>query len=264
MDSNTSLESRKGATSKGKIPLEVLEALNRGDIATVNLIEWLAVDQEKLVKATLAEPFLSAALSAISKLKSSSALNCIKAIGEAIYETLSTTDNTILELLVHHKADIPRCWGTSCIGISKGGIVDKLDRIYPFAIDKHFGVREIAWLAIRDQLMQEINEALPILQKWTESKNAYQRRFAIESIRPKGVWCKQFKLMQEQPELALPLLDRLQKDPSRYVQDSVANWLNDASKSNPLFVKQVCMQWKEQHPEAKETSYIVKRATRSI
>lgn len=259
------IKARKGATKVANIPTVVLQELNKGTIPTVNLVEWLAIDQLELANATLPANYLPLIIEKVNKLKSKSALNCIKTIGEVIYTVATNSDDkTMLPFLMNHDSDILRCWATIYVGCIKGDITKKLSLILPFAIDEHFGVREISWIAIRDQLMEEFKDALPIFKEWVLSDNPYQRRFAIESIRPKGVWCKQFLLIQQQPEMALPLLEKLQNDSHKYVQDSVANWLNDASKSNPEFVQSVCEQWLLNCPNSKSTNYIIKRALRSL
>lgn len=44
---------RKGSRSTKDIPKDILEQLNRGEIETANLVEWLAVDQRLLLENLL-------------------------------------------------------------------------------------------------------------------------------------------------------------------------------------------------------------------
>ena len=50
-------------------------------------------------------------------------------------------------------------------------------------------------------------------------------------------------------------------DYSKYVRNSVGNWLNDASKTQSGFVRKLCRRWES---ETKETKYIVKKALRTV
>lgn len=69
---------------------------------------------------------------------------------------------------------------------------------------------------------------------------ARMRLFAGEALRSRGVWAAHIPALKSDPGRATPVLKPLRADPSRYVQDSVANWINDAAKSKPDWARPVC------------------------
>lgn len=262
-------EKRKGARSIKDIPPAILEQLNRGETETVNLTEWLAVDQKKLLENLLIQnkrsDYLDPVLKQIDELKKQTVNTINEAIGTGILnETLKNNDKEFVTVISGHTSDLVRCWAAYMTGRNDAlSLKEKLNRIQDFAADRHFGVREICWMAVRPSITAELEESLSVLAGWTAHKDPNIRRFASESTRPRGVWCTHIEALKQSPTPGLQILEPLRSDPSRYVQDSVGNWLNDAGKSQPEFVVEVCDEWLRESP-TKETAYIVKKAMRTI
>lgn len=263
---------RKGANKVSNIPSEVVNLLNTGEIESVNLTEWLAVNHIILLQNVLPEVglqnYTEEISNAVNNLKEKKIMKVIPAIVGKLLEILSEKNNkarsTHFISLATHKSDSVRCWTAYIIGLNHNlSIAEKLEQIKPFAADKHFGVREIAWMAVRESIIQKLTESIAILEKWTIEDDENIRRFAIESTRPRGVWCKHITQLKQNLDLALPLLEHVKSDPKKYVQDSVGNWLNDASKSNPQWVTVICEEWLKTS-DTKETKRIVAKAKRTI
>jgi 3-methyladenine DNA glycosylase AlkC len=260
---------RKGARSVAEIEPALLEQLNNGSTETVNLVEWLAIDQLLLLKNILKQQkrdnWYKTAAAAVAELKKKTVNTINETIGKTLLqEAALQKDTEFLKLLATHTADMVRCWAAYTIGGNTALSLKKmLAQIRPFAADKHFGVREIAWLAVRPVLAKNIEEGIALLTPWTGEKDANLRRFASEATRPRGVWCAHIELLKNNPALGLPILQPLHNDPEKYVQDSAGNWLNDAAKTQPEFVLALCKKWQQQSP-GKATAYIIKKATRSL
>ena len=263
---------RKGARKAEDIPDEVFGLLQKGQLQTVNLTEWLAVDHLLLLQAITDELGLQKELARViqrlTQLGETRIMKIISAIASewlSVLEGYSKQDQQrILHFLATHLSDSVRCWAAYIIGMNPQlCLEEKLSSIRPFAADSHFGVREIAWMAIREPLSKEVLGSIAALKEWVYDHDPNIRRFAIEATRPRGVWAKHIHELKEKPELGLPLLEAVSADTSKYVQDSVGNWLNDASKSNPDWVLQVCEEWLKRS-DSKETKRIVARAKRSL
>ena len=262
-------EKRKGARSIKDIPPDILDQLNRGEIETANLTEWLAVDQRLLLENLLLQndrkEYLMPVLDNVEKLKKQTVNSINETIGIGLLNlAVKNKDDEFLLKLPAHKADLVRCWAAYTIGRNRDlQLKEKLNRIKSFAADSHFGVREICWMTVRPDIARNLEESLSLLSEWTVHDNENVRRFASESTRPRGVWCEHIDALKQNPGLGLEILDPLRSDSSRYVQDSVGNWLNDASKSQPEFVVEICDEWIRESP-TKETQYIIKKALRTL
>lgn len=260
---------RKGAARIALIPPEVLEALNGGRVPTVNLNEFLAIDLPRLARSVAGHIGLSADDERIEDtLAMLGAFKPVKRhehVARALYDVAHARRDrdAIAHALATHPSDVARAWASQWIAFSGLPMPDKFASVRRFAADPHFGVREIAWMSVRDEVIGDLDGALALLAPWVIDADENIRRFASELTRPRGVWCPPIKALQVEPWRALPLLEPLRADPSRYVQNSVANWLNDASKSQPAWVEKVCLRWERESP-AVETNYIVRRAQRSL
>ncbi|MDM5248006.1 DNA alkylation repair protein [Lysinibacillus sp. G4S2] len=262
---------RKGARKASDIPNDVLMLLNQGEIESVNLMEWQAVNHISLVKNVLPtiglEEKLEFVLTEIEKQKVETGMKAIRLIGSLLDTVMidesATKKEDVIKVCSQHVSDSVRCWAAFMNKNNDYSLEEKLLYIRPFAADHHFGVREIAWMSIREDLSANIENSVDLLAEWAKSEDENIRRFSLESIRPRGVWTKHIERLKEEPQIVLPILHLLKSDSSKYVQDSVGNWLNDASKTQPEWVKNLCDEWQKESP-TKATERIIKKAQRTI
>lgn len=258
---------RKGARKSSDIPSEILDLLNHGLIESVNLIEWQAVNHHVLLKHVipsfnLEKGKMDVLLTEMAKQNAFTGMKAIRTTSDLL-TTVMVEENEakrleILTYCANHISDSVRCWAAFMNKNRQQTLEEKLSFIRHFAADHHFGVREIAWMAIREDLSEDIDKSVELLTVWAKDDNENIRRFAVESMRPRGVWTKHIEILKQEPHKALPLLALLKADPSKYVQDSVGNWLNDASKTQANWVLTICEKWRKES-EANATDKIIKK-----
>ena len=250
---------RKGATRAADIPPDVLAGLNAGTLHSVNLTEWLAVDATKLLEAH-AKPWKlpEAVLETAREVAPLGVMGRTERIAQAL-----DAAGMPLEELAGHASDTVRCWAAYVAVARAGHLESALEAVQPFAADPHFGVREIAWMAWRPHLIAGLEAGLAALEGWTAHRDPNVRRFASETSRPRGVWCAHIQALKDGPALAERLLEPLRADPSKYVQTSVANWINDASKTQPAWAQATCERWLAESPVA-STRWIANHALRTL
>jgi 3-methyladenine DNA glycosylase AlkC len=260
---------RTGAARIALIAPQVLDALNAGLIETVNLNEFLAIDLARLTVSVAAQigldPDHERLHDTLAMLGAFKPMKRHLHVARALYE-LTAADpqrDAVAHRLATHASDVARCWAAQWLMFSGQSLPDKLQAVRRFAADRHFGVRETAWMALRDEWVGALDAGLLLLQPWVLDPDPNMRRFASELTRPRGVWCAPIEALKAEPWRALSLLEPLRADPSRYVQNSVANWLNDASKSQAQWVSEVSARWLDES-NTPQTRCIVRRALRTL
>ncbi|WP_299835775.1 DNA alkylation repair protein [uncultured Tenacibaculum sp.] len=256
---------RKGARSTKDLKPEVIEFLNKGAVETKNLVEWLAVSQLELLKVVLKalekEEWYIDFQKAVEDQKKPTANSNTKVIGYTF--GILTKNEDVFTYLRSHSSDVVRCWACWGESLHYDTTPDLLNGMQKYAADSHFGVREVVIFATKERMIDDLDTSINMLSEWTSNTDGNIRRYAVESLRPVGVWTKKIAAFQENPERGLLLLEPLKSDSSKYVRDAVANWLNDASKSQPEWVLNICKRW-EKESDTKETAYIIKRGLRTI
>jgi 3-methyladenine DNA glycosylase AlkC len=249
------------------VPLEIVAALNRGEIETVNLMEWLAADMGHLASVVAEEASdltlrkrLKAAGSAMA---GAGVTGRLKLAGRAIAEA-TRCHSPDFSRLKAHRSDLVRQWACYAVNDSARGVSveQRLEETRQFAADSNMSVRETAWMAFRPHLAANLDQVLPLLERLTLDPDDNIRRFAVEVTRPRSVWGAHIPQLKTNPERAEPLLDQVREDASRYVKLAVGNWLNDASKTRPDWVQALCRRWSSS--ENLHTRFMIKRGLRTL
>lgn len=260
----------KGATRIADVPPTRRAELSNGEAEAHTLAEWLSAVTSKLIARILPDVGLPAAatrlLADTDTLERLGVKGKLEHIGIAISSELvrSRESDAITQRLATHPSNYAREWLAFAIATHPElSLRTRLDRIRPLAADRNLNVREAAWLAMRRDLAADIRSAIGLLRPWVRDGDPNIRRFAIEATRPRGVWATHIAELKTSPQIGLPLLEPVRSDSSDYVRRAVANWLNDASKTQPEWVAAVCARWLHQSP-TEETAWICSHALRTM
>ena len=116
--------------------------------------------------------------------------------------------------------------------------------------------------AIRSFLNHRPGDVLERMRAWAEHPNYHVRRLVSEGTRPKLPWGKKIVL---DPQAPLPLLDLLYGDKTRFVTRSVANHLNDISKTDAALVCDTLERWRGSTRQVPgEMGWITSHALRTL
>lgn len=123
-------------------------------------------------------------------------------------------------------------------------------------------MRFTAEWAIRPFLEYHEDQTLAFLRSIASQPNPHARRLVSEGSRPRLPWGSRLKKYIQDPGPVLNLLESLKNEPTRLVQRSIANSLNDIGKDHPERVIEFLRGWKEQN--VRDIDWIISHATRSL
>lgn len=233
-------------------------ALDAGRAESATLAEGLAVDFAALMGAVA--PDLAGAAQA--RIRRGDGITRRMAAAAALL--LEAEGPGAVDRLAAHPSDTVRGWAAYLLAaVPDMPLQARLARSRPLADDPHFAVREWAWLAQRPHIAAAPRAAIAALSPWVHAASPRLRRFAVEATRPRGVWSRHIASLKADPEPGRELLDPLRAEADRYPADSVGNWLNNAARSRPDWVRALAARWRDESPVA-ETDRILRRALRSL
>jgi 3-methyladenine DNA glycosylase AlkC len=120
--------------------------------------------------------------------------------------------------------------------------------------------------AVRPFFLKDTAKTLRYFTKWATDPNHHVRRWVSEGSRPLLPWGARLPEFVKDPRPTLKLLERLKYDEELYVRKSVANHLNDISKSHPKLVLETLRTWQKSAPTKHEAkiAWIKRHALRTL
>ncbi|MFM2415079.1 MAG: hypothetical protein RI911_772 [Candidatus Parcubacteria bacterium] len=105
-------------------------------------------------------------------------------------------------------------------------------------------------------------QTLAMLKTWAADSHYHVRRLCSEGARPKLPWSQKISLKVHE---TIPILDMLFSDKTRFVTRSVANHVNDISKTDSVLAIKTLQRWKQTKKQSSaEMDYIIRHALRTL
>lgn len=118
-----------------------------------------------------------------------------------------------------------------------------------------------AEFAVRPFIIKYEERMMAQMAAWAKHDNEHVRRLASEGCRPALPWGQALVSFKKDPSPVLNILVQLKSDPSLYVRKSVANNLNDISKTHPDLISKIARDW---YGKNEHTDWIVKHGCRTL
>lgn len=115
--------------------------------------------------------------------------------------------------------------------------------------------------AVRPFIIKDEDQMMNQMYQWSKHGNEHVRRLSSEGCRPQLPWAQSLPAFKKDPTPIFPILEQLKTDSSQYVRKSVANNLNDISKTHPQLVTKIAMEW---YGKNDHTDWIIKHGCRTL
>ena len=116
-------------------------------------------------------------------------------------------------------------------------------------------------IAVRPFIIKYEERMMAQMLAWSKHEDELVRRLACEGCRPALPWAPALTGFKKDPRPILSILTQLKADSSLHVRKSVANNLNDISKTHPDLIVQLAKDWYGQN---ERTNWILKHGCRTL
>ena len=116
-------------------------------------------------------------------------------------------------------------------------------------------------IAVRPFIIYHEERMMKQMYVWSKHENECVRRLASEGCRPALPWAPAINSFKKDPTPIFPILEQLKTDSSLHVRKSVANNLNDISKTHPELIIKLAKEW---YGKNEYTNWIVKHGCRTL
>ena len=124
-----------------------------------------------------------------------------------------------------------------------------------------YTIHASAEFAVRPFIINHEECMMAQMLAWASHEDENVRRLASEGCRPALPWAQALNSFKKDPSPVLPILEKLKNDSSLFVRRSVANNLNDISKTHPDLVAKIARKW---YGENENVNWVVKHACRTL
>jgi 3-methyladenine DNA glycosylase AlkC len=123
--------------------------------------------------------------------------------------------------------------------------------------------RHTGEFAVRPLLAAFPEEMMAVMRDWSLDENVHIRRLSSEGLRIRLPWAKKLTVALERFDDFKAILGNLKDDPSRFVQKSVGNNLNDLYREAPEKADEIIGEWERAGALSASARWVVKHGRRN-